>query len=228
MAVSDKVVVELVDATKIYKIGEQFVHAVDDVTLQVHGGETIAIMGPSGSGKSTLLNLIGCMDKPSSGKVFVEGRDTSKLSSDELADMRAKRIGMVFQFFNLIPVLTALENVEMPMVYAGVGDRQTRRKTALEALEMVGIAKKADRFPGQLSGGERQRVAIARAIVNHPPILIADEPTGNLDSETGKMVLEVLTSISGEQRAILIATHDQDVVNYVGRLIRIKDGRLVE
>ncbi len=220
-------VVSLVGASKIYKLGEQFIRALDKVDLDIAKGETLAIVGPSGSGKSTLLNLVACMDKPSEGKVLIEGKDTSELNQDKLAEIRARRIGMVFQFFNLISVLTIIENVEMPMVYAGVGSRSIKRKKAMEVLEAVGMADKADRFPSQLSGGERQRAAIARAIINRPAILLADEPTGNLDSQTGKMVLEFLHRLSDEGQTTLIATHDQEAVAYAGRVLSIKDGRLV-
>lgn len=220
-------VVSLVGASKIYKLGEQFIRALDKVDLDIAKGETLAIVGPSGSGKSTLLNLVACMDKPSEGKVLIEGKDTSQLNQDKLAEIRARRIGMVFQFFNLISVLTIIENVEMPMVYAGVGSRSIKRKKAMEVLEAVGMADKADRFPSQLSGGERQRAAIARAIINRPAILLADEPTGNLDSQTGKMVLEFLHRLSDEGQTTLIATHDQEAVAYAGRVLSIKDGRLV-
>ena len=220
-------VVSLVAASKIYKLGEQFIRALDKVDLDIAKGETLAIVGPSGSGKSTLLNLVACMDKPSEGKVLIEGKDTSELNQDKLAEIRARRIGMVFQFFNLISILTIIENVEMPMVYAGVGSRSIKRKKAMDALEAVGMADKADRFPSQLSGGERQRAAIARAIINRPAILLADEPTGNLDSQTGKMVLEFLHRLSNEGQTTLIATHDQEAVAYAGRVLSIKDGRLV-
>ena len=220
-------VVSLVGVSKTYRIGDQVLRALDRVDLQIQRGETVALMGPSGSGKSTLLNLIGCMDKPSEGKVLIEGKDVTKLSHDELAETRALRIGMVFQFFNLISVLTAVENVEMPMVYAGIGTRKTRRERAMEALDALGMADKANRLPSQLSGGERQRVAIARAIINRPAILLADEPTGNLDSQTGKMVLEALGKLSLQGQTTLIATHDRDVVAYAQRVLNIKDGRLV-
>jgi len=217
----------MLQASKIYKLGDQFLKALDKVDLEIRKGETVALVGPSGSGKSTLLNLVACMDKPSEGKVLIEGRETSTLGQNDLAELRARRVGMVFQFFNLIPVLTAVENVEMPMAYAGIGTRSTRRQKALEALAMVEMEEKADRLPSQLSGGERQRVAIARAIINRPAILLADEPTGNLDSQTGKMILDVFRRLSSEGQTTLIATHDQDVVAYAERKITIRDGRIV-
>jgi len=223
---SNDIVVSLVGVSKVYRIGDQLLRALDKVDLQIQRGETLALMGPSGSGKSTLLNLIGCMDKPSEGKVLIEGKDITSLTHDELAETRALRIGMVFQFFNLISVLTVVENVEMPMVYAGIGTRSTRREKATEALDALGIADKANRLPSQLSGGERQRVAIARAIINKPAILLADEPTGNLDSQTGKIVLEALRRLSAQGQTTLIATHDQDVMAYAQRTLNIKDGRL--
>ncbi len=221
-------VVVLKGASKIYRLGEQWLYALDKVDLEISRGETIAVVGPSGSGKSTLLNLIGCMDKPSKGKVYIEDRDVSTLDHDELAEIRARRIGMVFQFFNLVSVLNTLENVEMPMVYGGIGSKKTQREKAMKALEAVGLADKAERFPSQLSGGERQRVAIARAVVNNPAILLADEPTGNLDSQTGKMVLGALRRLSDEGQTTLVATHDKDIVEYAGRILQIKDGRLRE
>ena len=223
---SNDIVVSLVGVSKVYRIGDQLLRALDKVDLQIQRGETLALMGPSGSGKSTLLNLIGCMDKPSEGKVLIEAKDITSLTHDELAETRALRIGMVFQFFNLISVLTVVENVEMPMVYAGIGTRSTRREKATEALDALGIADKANRLPSQLSGGERQRVAIARAIINKPAILLADEPTGNLDSQTGKIVLEALRRLSAQGQTTLIATHDQDVMAYAQRTLNIKDGRL--
>jgi len=222
---TDDSVVSLIDVSKVYRIGEQLVRALDRVDLAIGRGEILAIVGPSGSGKSTLLNLIACLDKPSEGKVLVEGKDTTKLGQDDLAEVRARRIGMVFQFFNLVSVLSAVENVEMPMVYAAEGTKDSRRKRAMEALEAVGMADKANRFPSQLSGGERQRVAIARAVINKPAILIADEPTGNLDSQTGRMVLQALQTFSNEGQTTLIATHDRDVVQYAGRTLKIRDGR---
>jgi putative ABC transport system ATP-binding protein len=223
---SDDPIVSLKAASKIYRLGEQWLYALNGVDLDIDRGETVAVVGPSGSGKSTLLNLIGCMDKPSEGKVYIEGRDISILDSDQLADLRARRIGMVFQFFNLINVLTAAENVEMPMVYSGTGNRTTRHEKAIEALASVDMSDKIDRYPSQLSGGERQRVAIARSIINAPAILLADEPTGNLDSVTGKKVLEVLGKLSGEGQTILIATHDEKIVSHASRTVHIRDGRL--
>ena len=221
-------VVSLKSASKIYRLGNQWLYALKGVDLQIEKGETLAVVGPSGSGKSTLLNLIGCMDRPSEGKVYIEGRDISILNQDELAELRARRIGMVFQFFNLVSVLTAAENVEMPLVYSSIGDRTSRREKAIEALEAVAMADKVDRYPSQLSGGERQRVAIARSMINEPAILLADEPTGNLDSQTGKMVLEVLGRLSERGQTTLIATHDRDIVAHASRTVHIRDGRLEE
>lgn len=221
-------VVSLKSASKIYRLGDQWLYALKGVDLQIEKGETLAVVGPSGSGKSTLLNLIGCMDRPSEGKVYIEGRDISILNQDELAELRARRIGMVFQFFNLVSVLTAAENVEMPLVYSSIGDRTSRRRKAIEALEAVAMADKVDRYPSQLSGGERQRVAIARSMINEPAILLADEPTGNLDSQTGKMVLEVLGRLSERGQTTLIATHDRDIVAHASRTVHIIDGRLEE
>jgi putative ABC transport system ATP-binding protein len=223
---SEKPVVSLKAASKIYRLGEQWLYALNKFDLDIGKRETVAVVGPSGSGKSTLLNLIGCMDKPSEGKVYIEGRDVSILDSDQLAELRAQRIGMVFQFFNLINVLTAAENVEMPMVYSGIGNRTSRHEKAIEALASVDMSDKADRYPSQLSGGERQRVAIARSIINTPAILLADEPTGNLDSTTGKKVLEVLGKLSGGGQTILIATHDENIVSHASRTVHIRDGRL--
>jgi len=224
----DGPVVSLKSASKVYRLGEQWLYALNGVDLDIGRGETVAVVGPSGSGKSTLLNIVGCMDRPSEGKVYIEGTDVSILDQDELAELRACRIGMVFQFFNLISVLTAVENVEMPMVYSGKGDRATRHSKALEILEAVGMKDKAKRYPSQLSGGERQRVAIARSVINEPAILLADEPTGNLDSQTGRKVLEVLGRLSEEGQTIMIATHDENVVAHASRTVHITDGRLVE
>ncbi len=219
--------VQLIGVTKTYHLGDVPLKAVDGIDMEIAKGETLAVVGPSGSGKSTLLNLIGCMDKPSQGKVLIEGLDTSTMGPDELADLRATKVGMVFQFFNLIPVLTALENIQMPMVYAGIGTGGERRERAMEALQAMGLEDKADRLPSQLSGGERQRVAIARAVINRPAILLADEPTGNLDSQTGRMVLESLQGLSNLGQTTLIATHDQKVLEFAGRSLTMRDGKVI-
>src|SRR5436189_2884080 len=204
-------------------MGEEIVHALRGVSLQIHSNEYIAIMGPSGSGKSTLMNMLGCLDTPSSGHYEFNGRDVSAMNDDELAAIRNREIGFVFQTFNLLPRSNALRNVELPLIYAGVGSEE-RRKIALDALASVGLADRIHHKPNELSGGQRQRVAVARALVNKPSILLADEPTGNLDSKTGVEIMALFEELSRKGHTIIVVTHEEDVARHARRILRIRDG----
>jgi putative ABC transport system ATP-binding protein len=216
--------IQLENITKVYPIGKQELAVLRGINLDIKKGELVAIMGPSGSGKSTVLNLVGCLDKPTSGSYYLEGREVSRLSSTELAEVRAQKIGFVFQQFNLLPRATALANVEMGMRYAGGVDRDK----ALEALKKVGLSDRVNHRPTEMSGGEQQRVAIARALVKNPPLILADEPTGNLDSRSGKEVISILTSLHAEQGITLVMiTHDANIAKHCQRTIYIKDGQVV-
>ena len=220
------VVLELEKASKFYWLGEARVKALDDVSLRVKRGEFVAITGSSGAGKSTLLHLIGLLDKPSSGRVLLDGVNASRLPDDDLAVLRGLKIGFVFQFFNLHPTLTALENVELPMVIAGVDERE-RRVRARELLALVNLSHRARHFPAQLSGGERQRVAIARALANNPAILLADEPTGNLDSKTGAEIMGVFAKLNKQGRTIVMVTHEKNVARHAKRVVELRDGKML-
>ena len=218
-------ILRTVGLTKTYTIGKVAVHALRGVDLAIEEGEFVAIMGPSGSGKSTLMNMIGCLDRPTSGELYIRGADVSKLSGDQLARVRNKEIGFVFQQFNLLPGLNAVENVELPLLYAGVRPKERRRR-AEEALEMVGLADRRTHKPMELSGGQQQRVAIARALVNDPAILLADEPTGALDSRTGEEIMALFRSLNAQGRTVVLVTHERDVAENAGRIIHIRDGRV--
>ena len=219
--------IELKNVQKVYPMGEVSVPALRGISLTIHPGEFVAIMGPSGSGKSTLMHLLGCLDLPSDGVVQLDGKDITKLDEDTLAQIRGQKIGFVFQTFNLIPTLTALENVELPLFFQGVA-REQRRARAAELLRKVGLDGRLHHNPAQLSGGERQRVAIARALANDPEIILADEPTGNLDSESGEAILQLLKQLNEEGRTIILVTHNPEAAAYAHRIVRIKDGRLLE
>jgi putative ABC transport system ATP-binding protein len=211
--------------SKSYNLGDLVVPVLYEINLAVNEGEFTAIMGPSGSGKSTLMNLIGCLDRPTSGKIIVGDMDTSVLSENDLASIRGKRIGFVFQTFNLISRLTALKNVEMPMVYQETS-RIERLKRAEHLLEMLGLIDRKNHRPAELSGGQRQRVAIARALANEPDILLADEPTGNLDSKTGTEIMQIFNELHNEGKTILMVTHDRELAQNCDRIVRLKDGRI--
>lgn len=213
------------DLRKTYLFGETRVHALDGVTIRIAAGEMVAVTGPSGSGKSTLMHILGCLDTPDAGEYLLEGENVATLSPNRLATVRNQRIGFVFQSFNLLPRVSALENVELPLLYAG---RRDARVVAREALEMVGLADRMDYDPSRLSGGQRQRVAIARAMVNDPAMILADEPTGNLDSHTGLEIMELFRELNQAGRTIILVTHDLQVAGYCGRQIRFCDGRVVE
>ncbi|MBL7126972.1 MAG: ABC transporter ATP-binding protein [Dehalococcoidales bacterium] len=216
--------IRLHDITKIYPMGKRELTVLRGINLNIEQGELVAIMGPSGSGKSTMLNLIGCLDTPTSGSYYLEDREVSRLSSGELAQVRARKIGFVFQTFNLLPRLSALANVELGMRYAGGVDR----RRAMEALTRVGLSDRVNHRPTELSGGEMQRVAIARAIVKNPPLILADEPTGNLDSRSGGEIISILTSLHAEQGiTLVIITHDTDIAHHCQRIINLKDGQVV-
>ncbi|MEM5778484.1 MAG: ABC transporter ATP-binding protein [Candidatus Aenigmatarchaeota archaeon] len=218
-------IIELRNVSKEYGKGEAKVRAVCDVNLKIRKGENIAIMGPSGSGKSTLLHLIGCLDKPTRGKIFIDGKDISNLNENELARIRREKIGFIFQFFNLIPTFTALGNIELPMIFS---KRPNRKERAKELLRLVGLEHRLYHYPSQLSGGETQRVAIARALANEPQIILADEPTGNLDSKSGKEVMELLVKLNKEKGVtLLVITHDISIAKHAEKIIRIKDGRIL-
>ena len=211
--------------TKIYRMGEAEVYALHDVNLEIQDGEFVAIIGPSGSGKSTLLNMIGCLDKPTSGAVFIDGVDTAWLTDNELAEIRRKKIGFVFQQFNLIHTLNALENVALPLFFAGM-KRELRLKRAKELLVNMELEHRMYHKPSELSGGEQQRVAIARALANNPEIIIGDEPTGNVDSATGHAIMDILAGLNKEGRTIIVVTHDVDIAAHAGRTKRMRDGRV--
>jgi len=218
--------IRLENVHKIYDLGEIQVHALRGVSLDIYPGEFVAVMGASGSGKSTLMNIVGCLDRPSRGKYFLDGKDVSGLTKDELAAIRSRKIGFVFQQFNLLPRTSALENVELPTTYAGVPIEERDRR-AEEALKRVGLAERADHFPSQLSGGQQQRVAIARALVNSPSLLLADEPTGNLDSRTSVEIMEILQDLNDKHGlTVVIVTHEPDIARYAKRAIEFRDGRL--
>ena len=213
--------------TKIYRLGEVEVQALRGVNLEIEDGEFLAIIGPSGSGKSTLLNMIGCLDKPTSGGVFFDGVDTKKLSENALAEIRRRKIGFIFQQFNLIHALNALENVALPGFFAGRG-QEKRVEHAKEQLEKVGLGARMYHKPSELSGGEQQRVAIARALSNDPEVIIGDEPTGNIDSEVGKAIMDILEELNKEGKTIVVVTHDAEIAARADRIKRMKDGRILE
>ncbi|MDR5683805.1 MAG: ABC transporter ATP-binding protein [Armatimonadota bacterium] len=219
-------VVWLRDITKTYLLGKVEVHALRGVSLEIAPGELVAIMGPSGSGKSTLMNIIGCLDRPTSGTYLLDGQDVSRMSDDALAEVRNRRIGFVFQTFNLMPRLSALKNVEVPMLYAELS-RYERRMRAVRALERVGLGDRLHHTPAELSGGQQQRVAIARALVNEPRVVLADEPTGNLDSRSGEEVLALFQALNASGVTIAMVTHDRDVAEHTRRILFLRDGRLV-
>ncbi|MEZ0254865.1 MAG: ABC transporter ATP-binding protein [Chthoniobacter sp.] len=219
--------IELIDVRKRYKIGEQEILALDGINLTIDQGEYAAIIGPSGSGKSTLMHLLGCLDTPSSGTMTIDGIDVSRASGNKLSEMRNQKIGFVFQSFNLLPKLTVLQNVELPMIYAGVSARE-RRDRALEAIERVELQNRVKNTPLQLSGGQMQRVAIARALVNNPRIIFADEPTGNLDSKTGANILQLFRELSTGGCTIVLVTHDAKIAAQTPRRIEIRDGKIVD
>ncbi len=225
---NSEIVIRLENIVKIYQMGKVQVHALRGVSLQVQRGDMIAIMGPSGSGKSTLMNIIGALDTPTSGRYLLEGQDVSRLNDDQLAEIRNKRIGFVFQNFNLLPRLTALEQVELPLVYAGVFSRRERRRRAQEALERVGLGDRLHHRPNELSGGQQQRVAIARALVNNPSIILADEPTGNLDSKSGAEVMYIFQHLNQEQGiTVVLVTHEPDIARHTRRIVYLRDGLIV-
>jgi putative ABC transport system ATP-binding protein len=217
--------VELRNVSKIYRLGEEEIRALDDVSLDIAEGEFISIIGPSGSGKSTLMHILGCLDSPTSGTIKLDGVMIERASSRELAVIRNRKIGFVFQFFNLLPKLNVVQNVELPMIYSGISARE-RRQRATEALKLVDLANRAKHRPSQLSGGQQQRAAIARALVNNPRIVFADEPTGNLDSHTGDAILQLFRKLSQEGRTIVLVTHDPEIAAVTPRRIEIRDGKI--
>jgi len=223
-----KAIIECKNVWKIYNEGTRAeVRAVQDINLKISNGEFVAIQGVSGSGKSTLLHCLGCLDTPTRGKVYIEGKDISKLSEDELALIRRKKIGFVFQFFNIIPSLTALQNVELPMIFSGI-DKTKRTRKAKALLQKVGLGKRLAHKSSELSGGETQRVAIARALANDPILLMADEPSGNLDSKSGKEIIDIFNKLNSEGKTVVVITHDPAIARHAKRKIKIKDGMIIK
>ncbi len=208
---------------KIYRLGGETVHALAGITLRINSGEFTAIMGPSGSGKSTLMNILGCLDRPTNGSYMLDGQEVAKLNDDELAITRNKKIGFVFQSFNLLPRMTTLQNVALPMIYAGVAKKE-RLERAKEVLTLVGLEQRLNHQPNELSGGQRQRVAIARALVNDPTIIMADEPTGNLDTKAGDEIMAIFSELNSQGRTIILVTHEPDIAEYAGRVVHVRDG----
>jgi len=217
------VVIDIENITKDYIMGEEVVHALSGVSLQIHSNEYVAIMGPSGSGKSTLMNMFGCLDTPTSGRYEFNGKNVAAMDDDELAAIRNREIGFVFQTFNLLPRSTSLRNVELPLIYAGM-DSETREERATQALVDVGLGDRIHHKPNELSGGQRQRVAIARALVNNPSIILADEPTGNLDSKTGEEIMALLENLYSRGNTIILVTHERDIAAHARRTVHLRDG----
>lgn len=216
-------IIELKDIKKVYQIGTQKLYALNGVNISIEKGEYVALMGPSGSGKSTLMNSVGCLDTPSEGSYILNNKEVSSLKDNELAEIRNKEIGFIFQSFNLLPRMTALENVALPLIYAGVNSKE-RKERAEEALKSVGLEDRMDHRPNELSGGQRQRVAVARALINKPSLLLADEPTGNLDSKTSVEIMALFEKIHQLGNTILVVTHEEDIAQHAKRIIRLKDG----
>ena len=221
----DGIVIRTFDLWKTYVMGDQEIHAVSGVDIEIKRGEYVAIMGPSGSGKSTLMNLIGCLDTPTKGQYYINGRLVSEMNDDELARIRNKEIGFVFQTFNLLPRATSLHNVELPLIYSGM-NAETRLARAKKALEQVDLAQRMHHKPNELSGGQRQRVAVARALVNDPSILLADEPTGNLDTATGNEIMALFARLHQQGNTIVLVTHEHDIALHAHRIIQIRDGKV--
>lgn len=221
-----EVILKLINISRHYKVGTEEVQALKSVSIEIRKNEYVALMGPSGSGKSTLMNVLGCLDTPSGGQYFLNGNDVSKLEDDDLAEIRNKEIGFVFQTFNLLPRSTALDNVALPLIYAGL-NKEDRNKRAMEVLAQVKLSDRVNHKPNELSGGQRQRVAIARAMVNNPSIILADEPTGNLDSKTSHEIMALFEEIHQKGNTIILVTHEEDIAQHAHRIIRLKDG-LVE
>jgi putative ABC transport system ATP-binding protein len=217
--------VELRNVSKIYHLGGEEIRALDDVSCDIHEGEFISIIGPSGSGKSTLMHILGCLDSPTQGTIKLDGTMIHDATARELAAIRNRKIGFVFQFFNLLPKLNVLQNVELPMIYSGIGAKE-RRDRAMESLKLVGLENRSKHRPSQLSGGQQQRVAIARALVNNPKLVFADEPTGNLDSNTGEAILNLFRNLSTQGRTIMLVTHDPEIAAVTPRRIEIRDGKI--
>jgi putative ABC transport system ATP-binding protein len=215
--------IRLQNISRLYQMGSETIHALRDVSLEIERGEYVAIMGPSGSGKSTLMNLLGCLDTPSSGTYELNGTNVSEMDDNELAEIRNREIGFVFQTFNLLPRSNALRNVELPLIYSGMGG-EDRRRIALETLANVGLADRVHHKPNEMSGGQRQRVAVARALVNSPSIILADEPTGNLDSKTGEEIMALFEVLSRKGNTIFVVTHEEDIARHARRILRIRDG----
>jgi len=223
--------IELRNVTKTYRVGGEVIYALRNINLKIESGEFVAVMGPSGSGKSTLLNIMGCLDRPDSGEVYIDGMEISHLEEDQLTEIRRDKVGFVFQHFNLIPLLTALENVELPLIfkYRNRLSERERKERALRCLRMAELDERfANHYPNQLSGGQQQRVAIARALANNPPILLCDEPTGSLDSKTGEKILKLLKKLNWEGKTVVVVTHDRSVAEHAHRTIYLRDGRIVK
>lgn len=215
--------IKITNIKRDFELGDEIVYVLKGIDLEIHKGEYVALMGPSGSGKSTLMNILGCLDTPTSGTYILNGKDVSKMEDDELAEIRNKEIGFVFQTFNLLPRTTALDNVALPMIYAGYS-KPERNKRAIEVLQQVNLADRMDHQPNQLSGGQRQRVAVARALVNKPSIILADEPTGNLDSKTSIEIMKLFNEIHANGNTVILVTHEEEIAAYAHRVIRLRDG----
>lgn len=222
---NEEPIIRIIDLRKVYVMGTQQVNALSGLSVDIHKNEYVAVMGPSGSGKSTLMNMIGCLDTPTSGDYILNGNNVSELSDDELAEVRNREIGFVFQTFNLLPRANILANVELPLIYSGIKST-VRRERASQALEKVGLGDRMHHKPNELSGGQRQRVAIARALVNNPSILLADEPTGNLDSHTGEEIMRLFEELYSQGNTIILVTHEEEIAEHSRRIIRLRDGQL--